>query len=46
MAINFRNFIVHRYERVDDEVLVGMVNRRLSDFEKFRSEILAYINKG
>lgn len=40
--VQFRNFIVHRYEQVDQEILIDIVNRRLSDFEKFRDEILAY----
>lgn len=43
--VQFRNFVVHRYERVDDEILVGMVNRHLADFERFRTEILAYVKK-
>ena len=43
--VQFRNFVVHRYERVDDEILVGMVNRHLGDFERFRTEILAYVKK-
>ena len=43
--VRFRNFIVHRYERVDVEILVDMVNRRLSDFELFRSEILSYVQR-
>jgi uncharacterized protein YutE (UPF0331/DUF86 family) len=43
--VQFRNFIVHRYESVDNAVLVDMVNRRLVDFERFRNEILAYIRK-
>ncbi|HEY86064.1 MAG TPA: DUF86 domain-containing protein [Chloroflexi bacterium] len=44
----FRNFIVHRYERIDVEILANMVNRHLNDFEKFREDILAYAknNKG
>ena len=41
--VQFRNFVVHRY--VDDEILVGMVNRHLGDFERFRAEILAYVKK-
>ncbi len=41
--IQFRNFIVHRYEQVDVEILVEIVNRRLSDFECFRNEVLAYV---
>lgn len=41
--VQLRNFIVHRYERIDVTVLVGMVNRHLGDFEQFRDEILAYV---
>lgn len=41
--VQFRNFIVHRYERVDVAILVDMVNRRLPDFERFRDEVLAYV---
>lgn len=41
--VQFRNFIVHRYERVDPAILVEMVNRRLTDFEQFRAEILTYM---
>jgi uncharacterized protein YutE (UPF0331/DUF86 family) len=43
--VRFRNFIVHRYERVDVEILVAMVNRHLTDFEHFRSEILNYVRR-
>ena len=43
--VQFRNFVVHRYEQVDVEVLVDMVNHRLTDFERFRSEVLAYAER-
>ncbi len=43
--VQFRNFVVHRYERVDDEILAAMVNRHLDDFEQFRAEILAYTQR-
>jgi uncharacterized protein YutE (UPF0331/DUF86 family) len=43
--VRFLNFIVHRYERVDVEILVDMVNRRLDDFEHFRNEILDYVRR-
>ncbi len=43
--VQFRNFIVHRYERVDDAILVDMVNRRLTDFDRFREEVLIYANQ-
>jgi len=44
--VRFRNFIVHRYERVDVEILVEMVNRHLEDFVQFRREILVYAQRG
>lgn len=40
--VQFRNFIVHRYEQVDVEILASLVNRRLDDFRQFRMEILKY----
>lgn len=43
--VQFRNFVVHRYEQVDNAILVDMVNRRLVDFESFRNEILAYLKR-
>uniref|UniRef100_A0A7C4MQ61 DUF86 domain-containing protein n=1 Tax=Desulfatirhabdium butyrativorans TaxID=340467 RepID=A0A7C4MQ61_9BACT len=43
--VQFRNFLVHRYERVDNEILLDIVNRRLVDFERFRNEILTYIRR-
>ena len=38
--VQFRNFIVHRYEHIDVAILVDIVNNRLRDFEMFRKEIL------
>jgi len=41
--VRFRNFIVHRYERIDPEVLATVVRRQLADFDRFRDEVLAYV---
>jgi len=41
--VQFRNFVVHRYERVDDDILSAMVNQRLSDFEQFRNDVMNYV---
>ncbi len=41
----FRSFIVHRYEPVDNAILVDMANRHLSDFAQFRNEVLAYVRR-
>jgi len=44
--VQFRNFIVHRYEQVDTAFLADMVNRRLPDFERFRREVIQYVGRG
>jgi uncharacterized protein YutE (UPF0331/DUF86 family) len=44
--IQFRNFIVHRYEQVDLGILIDIVNNRLGDFEDFRNEVMAYVSRG
>ena len=41
--VRFRSFVVHRYERIDVDVLAEVLNRRLPDFEQFRDEVLAYV---
>ncbi|MCP5101243.1 MAG: DUF86 domain-containing protein [Chloroflexi bacterium] len=43
--VRFRNFIVHRYDRIDAAILIDIVNNRLTDFEKFRNEVLTYVQK-
>ena len=43
--VQFRNFIVHRYEQVDIGILVGMVNVNLKDFKQFKTEVLNYVRK-
>jgi uncharacterized protein YutE (UPF0331/DUF86 family) len=37
--IQFRNFVVHRYERVDSAVLVDILRNRLDDLTAFRNEV-------
>ena len=41
--VQFRNFIVHRYDQVDISVLVDVLCHRLPDFDRFRDEVLAYV---
>ncbi len=43
--VQLRNFIVHRYEQVDVGILADMVNRRLKDFELFRSDVMEYLTR-
>lgn len=43
--VQFRNFIVPHYDRVDTTILVEIVNQRLADIERFRDEVLAYVQR-
>lgn len=43
--IQFRNFIVRRYEQVDVEILAEMVNNYLKDFRQFKGEVLNYVRQ-
>lgn len=40
--IRFRNFIVHRYEKVDVEIIYSIIKNKLTLFEKFVEEIRSY----
>ena len=40
--VQFRNFIVHRYESIDNAELVYICNTQLDDFNKFIKEIRNY----
>jgi uncharacterized protein YutE (UPF0331/DUF86 family) len=39
----FRNIVVHHYDNVDAEIVVGILKRNLSDFIAFRDSIIKYI---
>lgn len=43
--VGFRNLVVHRYESVEPAVLVSIVNHHLTDFERFRDEVLTYADE-
>jgi uncharacterized protein YutE (UPF0331/DUF86 family) len=43
--VQFRNFVVHRYERIDVAILVEIVNNRLGDFDRFRDEVLRFYRR-
>ena len=38
--VQFRNFVVHRYEDIDVSILADIVSNRLEDFRHFRDEVL------
>ncbi len=39
----FRNIIVHDYEKIDPEIMVGVLQKNLSDFESFKTAIVNYL---
>ena len=39
----FRNIVVHDYDRVDEEIVIGILRKRLGDFEKFKDAIIVFI---
>jgi len=42
---NFRNILVHDYEKIDREIVYEKLRDNLEDFENFRKEIVGYVNK-
>lgn len=40
---SFRNMLVHRYEKTDNEVIFGIFRKRLNDFELFIGLIMDWI---
>ena len=42
---NFRNILVHDYEKIDREIVYEKLQNNLSDIEDFKKEIAGYINK-
>ncbi len=43
--VQFRNIVVHRYENVDNEIIVGILKRNLDDFDKYINEIQGYAKR-
>jgi uncharacterized protein YutE (UPF0331/DUF86 family) len=41
--VRFRNFIVHRYDRIEGSILADVINQRLPDFERFKEDVLNYV---
>ena len=39
----FRNVIVHHYDRVDAEIVVGILRKRLEDFDKYKNAIVNWL---
>ncbi len=42
--LGLRNLVVHRYEYVETQILIDMVNNHLNDFDDFRAKVLDYVS--
>ena len=38
-----RNFIVHSYDKIDAEIIVGILKKNLPDFEAFKTAVLSVL---
>jgi len=43
--VKFRNLIVHQYDRVDAEIVVGILKKDLEDFLSYKKAIIDFIKK-
>ena len=41
-----RNFIVHNYDKIDAEIIVGILKKNLPDFEAFKTAALSVLEPG
>jgi uncharacterized protein YutE (UPF0331/DUF86 family) len=42
---NFRNILVHEYDKIDREIIYEKLQNNLDDFKNFKKEILSFLNK-
>lgn len=41
--VRFRNIVVHDYEKIDPDIVVGILQRHLEDFSQFKDTIVNFI---
>ena len=39
----FRNVVVHDYDRVDAEIVIGILRKNLDDFTKFKDAVVSFL---
>jgi len=39
----FRNVVVHDYDRVDAEIVIGILRKNLDDFSKFKDSVVNFL---
>ena len=41
----FRNVLVHQYEKIEAEIIVGLLKRKLVDFNQFKKAVIGFVQK-
>jgi uncharacterized protein YutE (UPF0331/DUF86 family) len=39
----FRNIVVHDYDRVDEEIVIGILRKNLDDFTKYKDAVVSFL---
>jgi len=39
----FRNLIVHNYDKVDAEIVVGILKKNIADFDAFKAAVVEFL---
>ena len=39
----FRNIVIHQYDKIDEEIVVSILNKNLDDFLAYRDAIIEYL---
>jgi uncharacterized protein YutE (UPF0331/DUF86 family) len=39
----FRNLIVHNYDKIDTEIVVGILKKNLTDFDSFKKAVVKFL---
>lgn len=42
---NFRNILVHEYDKINREIIYEKLRNNLDDFKNFKKEVLSFLNK-
>lgn len=42
----FRNIVVHDYEKIDPEIVMGILRNNLQDFQEFKKAVIRYLKSG
>ncbi len=40
----FRNIVVHQYDKLDETIVIGILKRHISDFERYRDALLRILD--